>query len=103
MSKVYRVTDLDFNAAVSNGTCVVKFWSEFCGPCKVYSEIFDEFAKKHIDIKCYSVDAIREQFLSSRFKISRVPMTIIYKNGIEMRRFNGVKSIEQLEKEIDSL
>ena len=94
---VPEITTSEFDSKISQGTCAVKFWSEFCGPCKNYANTFHEFAKNNQDVKCFSVDAINEPELSVKFKVRRVPLTIIFKNGEEYKRLEGVQTISQLE------
>lgn len=103
MSRVYKLTELDYFASVSNGICFVKFWSETCGPCKQYEQIFKDFASKVNYVKCYSVDAMREMSLSINFGIKSVPLTIIYKDGNQVKKLSGVKTVEELEKELELL
>lgn len=100
---VPELTKEDFDSSIETDVCVVKFWSEFCGPCKGYAGIFSVFASRNSKVKCFSVDAIEEFTISSKFNVKRVPLTIIFKDGKEVKRIDGVKTVDQLNEEVKSL
>ena len=97
---VEEIKTSDFDSKISSGTSFVKFWGEFCGPCKSYATIFHSFAKENPNVNCYSVNAFEELEITDRFKVSRIPVTIVFKDGIEIKRLDGVQTTEQLKKSI---
>ncbi len=90
----------NFHEKIANGTTIVKFWSQYCGPCKAYSTNFESFAEKHSEIHCYSVDGLNETEIVRALGIRAVPITIIFDKGKEVKRFGGVKTVEQIETEL---
>lgn len=96
MSKVESLNTKKFQDKISSGLSLVKFTSQYCGPCKSYSPIFDSFAEQNKDIKCYTVDALEEHEISIKLDIKSVPVTILFKDGKEVKRVNGKQSLDQL-------
>jgi len=97
---VEEIKTSDFYFKIANGTSFVKFWGDFCGPCKSYAVNFSSFAKNNPNVNCYSVNAIEELEITDKFKISRIPVTIIFKDGVEIRRLDGIQTPAQLESNI---
>ena len=97
---VPEIKSVEFNSKTSSGVCVIKFWSEFCGPCKNYANTFNEFANDNRNVHCFSVDAINEPELATKFSVRRVPLTIVLKDGQEVNRMEGVQNVAQLERSI---
>ncbi len=59
-----------------NGTrpCIIDFYANWCGPCKMVAPILDELAeefKGKVDV--YKVDTEKEQELSAVFGIQSIP------------------------------
>lgn len=78
------------------GYALVKFWASWCGPCKRYAPIFDKFAEENPDIKCFSVDAEAEQNICEEYKISSIPVTLVFKGGEFQKQMSGILTEEKL-------
>jgi thioredoxin 1 len=91
-----ELNTLNFHDSIENGISLVKFWTTWCGPCKVYSPIFNEFAEENQDINCFSVNAGSEEDLVSEFNLISVPMTLLFKDGKHIKSQNGIIRKEQL-------
>jgi thioredoxin-like negative regulator of GroEL len=100
---VENIVTSNFRDKISTGVSVIKFSSQYCGPCRGYAPIFHTFADNNKDVKCYAVDAIEESSISQLFGIQRVPLTIIFKDGKEMSRFEGVQTAAQLENQVQKV
>lgn len=63
--------------------CIIDFYAEWCGPCKMVSPVLDAVAEEYKGkINVYKIDTDKEEELSSAFGINSVP-TILFvpKNG----------------------
>jgi thioredoxin len=57
-----------------NKPCLVDFYADWCGPCKLTSPILEELSKQYGDrINFYKVDVDEEQELASIFGIQSIP------------------------------
>ena len=63
------------------------FTATWCGPCKAFKPIILELISEGYNITIHDVD--QEQSLSSQYRVSSVPTTVIEENGVEVDRFVG--------------
>ena len=63
------------------------FTATWCGPCKAFKPIILELISEGYNITIVDID--QEQSLSSQYRVSSVPTTVIEENGVEVDRFVG--------------
>ena len=78
------------------GYALVKFWASWCGPCKRYAPTFDKFAEENPAVKCFSVDAEKEQGLCEEYGVSSIPVTLVFKDGEFKTKASGILTAEKL-------
>ena len=78
------------------GYALVKFGASWCGPCKRYAPTFDKFAEENPAVKCFSIDAEKEQGLCEEYDVSSIPVTLVFKNGEFVTKASGILSAEKL-------
>ena len=62
--------------------CIIDFYADWCGPCKMVAPILDELAKEYSDkIYIYKVDTEAERELASAFGIRSIPTMIFIPMG----------------------
>jgi len=69
----------------------VKYFSAtWCGPCQTFKPIMTELAHEghHIEI----IDVDEDKDATSKFNIRSIPTVVIEENGIEIDRFIGALS-----------
>jgi thioredoxin len=63
--------------------CMIDFYADWCGPCKIVAPILEELAKEYegkLDI--YKIDTEQEQELASVFGIRSIPsLLFVPRNG----------------------
>ena len=69
---------------------MVMFYDYSCKACKQLEPTFDELEKESPDVKFYKTDVEQDRVLAHKFKIEKVPTTIILKNNEELGRVVGV-------------
>lgn len=79
-----------------NGYALVKFWASWCGPCKRYAPTFDKFAEENPEVKCFSIDAEKEQGLCEEYGVSSIPVTLVFKGGELKDKVSGILTAEKL-------
>lgn len=83
----------DFNELIKEGTHLVDFYAEWCGPCKMLGPILEEITDK-IDIIKVNVD--EHENLSYEYKVMSIPTLIFFKDGKKVKEVVGFQSKEEL-------
>lgn len=84
-----KLTSQNFVSETSEGTVLVDFWAETCGPCRMMGPILEKIASEHPEYKIGKVDVAAEGELASQFGISAIPTFIVFKNGKEAAKSVG--------------
>ena len=67
---------------LEEGTVLVDFWAEWCGPCKRFGPVYEAASEQHPDIVFGKVDTEAEQALAAAANISSIPMLMAFRDGI---------------------
>lgn len=86
-----NVNDSNFQQEVLDckGLVVIDFYADWCGPCKSFGPIFEEFSNEVSDVKCVKVN-VDESTISRKYKVMSIPTVILFKDGEVCDRFVGV-------------
>lgn len=80
---------------------IIKFSATWCGPCKRYTPIFNEFIEE-TGIKSSNVDIDEQHELASKYNVMSVPTTVFIKNGEVVSTQTGAMSKPALRKMVES-
>lgn len=97
---VLTLTKENFESEVmQSGTPVlVDFWAEWCGPCRMFSPIVDEFAEENQGaVKVGKVNVDEQPDLAGRYGVMSIPTAILFKGGEVSATLIGVQPKEALE------
>ena len=98
---VLHLTTENFNETIENGRVLVDFWAAWCGPCKMVAPIIDELAAKYDgSLTVAKVDTDSEAPIAVNYGITGIPTVILFNDGVEVKRFVGVQSIDAYEAEL---
>lgn len=98
---VINANEATFKDEVLNaqGTVMVDFWADWCGPCKMLSPMVDRVASRVEGAKVVKVNVDDNMNLAQQYMITNIPCLIVFKDGKEVKRSVGVipeRSIEEL-------
>jgi len=95
---VLKITNENFNEEVleSNKTTIVDFYADWCGPCKMMSPVIDKIAEENDNIKVGKLNVDEAQDIAVKYNVMSIPTIIIFKNGLEHKRFVGVTSKSEI-------
>ncbi len=100
---VVTLSDASFAEAVSaEGTVLVDFWAEWCGPCKAIAPILDEIAEEkagEVTIAKLNVDEAPN--ISREYEVLSIPTMIIFKDGEPVGKMIGAKPKDAIVSELD--
>lgn len=92
------ITKENFQAEVeqAQGTVLVDFWAQWCGPCRMQAPILEAFAGEHSDIKVAKCDVDENQELAEKFSIMSIPSLLVFKGGKLVKSAVGLHDKEAL-------
>ena len=88
---VQKLNQNNFNNAIANGTALVDFYADWCGPCRMVSPIVDEIAEERSDITVGKVNVDDENALAMKYGVMSIPTLIVFKDGQEKARIVGAR------------
>ena len=83
---------------IKEGTHLLDFYAEWCGPCKMLSPILEkveEDSKGEFNIVKIDVDESYD--VAKKYGIMSVPTMIIFKDGDEQEKIVGLRQKNQIE------
>ena len=102
---IKHVSDASFDSDVlkTDGTVLVDYWAEWCGPCKMIAPILDDLSSEYngkLQIAKMNVDENSET--PAKYGIRGIPTLMLFKNGAVVATKVGALSKSQLAAFIDS-
>ena len=88
---VQKLNQNNFNNSIANGTALVDFYADWCGPCRMVSPIVDEIAEERRDITVGKVNVDDENALAMKYGVMSIPTLIVFKDGMEKARIVGAR------------
>ena len=97
-SKVIAVTNETFENEVldSNQKVVIDFYADWCGPCKVFSPIFEKVSQELEDVKFVRVNVDEEPELANKYMAYSIPYIVVIENGKVVNSHTGLVDEEAL-------
>lgn len=92
---VITVTKQNFNEVVKEGTIILDFWANWCGPCRMLGPVLEKLAEEE-NIMIGKINVDEEEELSNTFQISSIPALFLIKDGKVVNKTVGYQPIEAL-------
>lgn len=73
----------------SEGTVIVDFWAEWCGPCRAFAPRFAEVSEEFPEVKFAKVDTEAEAGLAGALGIRSIPTIMVFRDGVLLYREAG--------------
>jgi len=81
---------------------LMDFFADWCGPCRMQTPIIDALEKDFRDrVEFKKVNVDKESDLASKKGIFVVPTLVLEKDGVELQKWMGVTSKDELAKAIN--
>jgi thioredoxin 1 len=95
------VRSLPNDLNLENGTVVIKFFAEWCGPCRLYAPVFERMESRRPDLNFFELDIDKAPEIRDNFDVKSVPTTIILRDGHMVVNESGAKSTRQLDELVE--
>lgn len=81
----------------SNELVLVDFWASWCGPCRMFSPVYEAASEDHTDVVFGKVDTEAEQELAAAFRIMSIPTLMVFRDQVLIYAQPGSLSAAALE------
>ncbi len=103
---VLAVTDQSFERDVLESPIpvLVHFWAPWCGVCKLIAPQLQQFQiDSQQQVKVVSINADENFRLANTYKLQTLPTLLWIRQGKIVARFEGLKSRDDLKRELENL
>ena len=85
----------NYEEAIKEGTSLVVFYADWCGPCKMLHPVLEDLDKDGYNI--IKINSDKNPQLMTMFGLIGVPAMIVYKDGNAVEKTSGYRPKVQLE------
>jgi thioredoxin 1 len=106
MAQVSEFTDANFENEVlkSEQPCLVDFWAEWCGPCRMVGPVVEEIAKDYDGkLKVGKVNVDQNTQTASKYGIMSIPSLLFFKQGKVVDQIVGAVPKKHMVEKIDKI
>lgn len=98
-----HLTDANFKEETAKGLVLVDFHATWCGPCRTIAPVVEQLSNVVAGkAKIGKLDIDEAQDIAVDLQITQVPTLILFKDGKEVKRIQGVKDLDYLQKLVES-
>ena len=100
---VREATKENFHELIQENVVVVEFFSDSCLPCQRMSKVLENVALDMPFVSVLKVNSSKYATLGRSFRVTAFPTILFFKNGVEVHRYIGFMSAQNIEAMIGKL
>ena len=97
MVKVITQDTYEQEVMKANGTVLVDFYADWCGPCKMQGPIVDMLSEERTDVKFCKLNVDDAPVVAMSLGIASIPTIMVVKNGEITFKQAGLMQKSELE------
>ena len=97
------ITVNEFDEIIKNGTTLVDFFADWCGPCKMLGPVLEQLDSEYPEIEFVKVNIDENMELAERYQIMSIPTVYIFKDGEVVNKMNGYRDEQSVKEFINSV
>ena len=93
-----KITEKNFDELVLNseGTVLLDFYADWCGPCRMLAPVLETLANENPDITVGKINVDDDGSLAGAFGVSVIPTLVVMENGKVKKKDTGFMSKSEL-------
>ena len=96
MVNVFNEENFEEEVLKSEGTTLVDFYADWCGPCKMMAPAIEKLSEENTNVKFGKVNVDENPDLAEKYNIMSIPTIMIFKAGKDVKSFVGVTPKEEI-------
>ena len=85
----------EFKKEISDGTVLVDFYADWCGPCQMLAPLLEQLDKE-VNVKILKINVDDLGDIARDFRVMSIPTLIVFKDGKMVKREMGYMPLERL-------
>lgn len=97
-----QIAPEELDSVTASGVVLLDFWQQSCPPCRMLEPRLEAFARRHRgELAAYRIDIDKDPETPRRFGIMSIPTLILFADGRELERLDGLIRDPDLEAALD--
>ena len=81
---------------LATGVSVVKFYADWCPPCKMYAPILENVSRNVDGVNFFTVNCDENRPIAEKFGVQGIPLTVVLKEGKVVEQFTGIRNAKDI-------
>ena len=97
------VNTKEFDEIIQNGTTLVDFFADWCGPCKMLGPVLEALDSEYPDVTFIKVNVDENMDLAERYQIMSIPTVYVFRDGELLNKMSGYRDAGGMRAFLDSV